>query len=154
MSKVNNLNWVNISNPIFQALIALTGVVLVDLIAEFLQWIGMVTLEPRFAYLTAASFLLCFAMFNAVLSLTAANTLQYWGKSIYSFLGLVLVSISLAWLLSGLRLSEAGSYWWILIVVTFGYLVFLALVNTIRNIVNFAQKEEWNQPRIRQNRRK
>jgi hypothetical protein len=62
MSKVNNLSWVNISNPIFQALIALTGVVSVDLIAEFLQWIGMVTLEPRFAYLTAASFLLCFAI--------------------------------------------------------------------------------------------
>ncbi len=154
MSKENSLSWVNISNPIFQALIALTGIVLVDLIAVFLQWIGLVTLEPRFAYLTAASFLLCFAMFNAVLSITSANTLQYWGKSIYSFLGLVFVSISLAWLLSGLRLSEAGSYWWILIVVTFGYLVFLALVNTIRSIVNFAQKEEWSQPRLRQNKKK
>jgi hypothetical protein len=27
-------------------------------------------------------------------------------------------------------------------------------VNTIRNIVNFAQREEWNQPRFRQSKKK
>lgn len=154
MSKVNNIGWANISSPFFQGAIALGVVVLIDFSGKFLEWAGVLTLEQRFPYLTAASMLLCFAMFNAVLSLSAPNTLQYWGKSIYSFLGLAFLSISLAWLLSGLRLSEAGSYWWILIVVTFGYLVFLALVNTIRNIVSFAQKEEWNQPRFRQRRRK
>lgn len=154
MSKANNWTWFNISNPLFQALITLAGVVLVDFIGVALEWAGLVTLEPRFAYLTAASFLLCFAMFNAVLSISAPSTLKYWAKSVYSFLGLVFVSISLARLLSGLRLGEAGSYWWILIVVTFGYLTFLALVNTIRNIVNFAQKEEWNQPRFKQNKKR
>lgn len=154
MDKTNDTAWAKISNPIIQGLIALALVVLIDLGGKLLEWAGLLTLEQRFPYLTAASILLCFAMFNSLLSLSAPNTLQYWGKSIYSFLGLVFSSISLAWLLSGLRLSEAGSYWWILIVVTFGYLVFLTLVNTIRSIVNFAQKEEWNQPRFRQKRRK
>lgn len=154
MDKTNDTAWARISNPIIQGLIALALVVLIDLGGKLLEWAGLFTLEQRFPYLTAASILLCFAMFNSLLSLSAPNTLQYWGKSIYSFLGLVFSSISLAWLLSGLRLSEAGSYWWILIVVTFGYLVFLTLVNTIRSIVNFAQKEEWNQPRFRQKRRK
>lgn len=154
MDKTNNSSWVNIANPLFQGLIALAIIVLIDLGGKLLEWAGLLTLEQRFPYLTAASILLCFAMFNAVLSLSAPNTLQYWGKSIYSFLGLAFISVSLAWLLSGLRLREAGSYWWILIVVTFGYLVFLALVNTIRSIVNFAQKEEWNQPRFRQRKRK
>lgn len=143
-----------ISNPIFQALIALGVVIGINLVAKLLEWLGVVSLEPRFAYLTAASLLLCFAMFNAVLSLLATNSLQYWGRSLYCFLGLAFVSVMTAQGLSGLRLSEAGSYWWILIVVTFGYLIFLALVNTIRSIVSFAQKEEWNQPRFRQNKRR
>lgn len=154
MGETNNSNWANIANPLFQGLIALATIVLIDLVGMSLQWAGLLSLEQRFPYLTAASILLCFAIFNAVLSLLAQNTLQYWGKSIYSFLGLVFSSISLAWLLSGLRLREAGSYWWILIVVTFGYFVFLTLVNTIRTIVTFAQKEEWNQPRLRQKKRK
>lgn len=154
MSKEKTFGKLQTGNPIFQALIALGGVVVVDLVAKGLELARMVTLEPRFAYLTAASFLLCFAMFNAILSLTTQQTLQYWGKSIYCFVGLVISSMFLARLFSGLRLSDAGSYWWILIVVSLGYLIFLALVNTIRSIVNFAQKEEWNQPRFRQSKRK
>lgn len=38
-------------------------------------------------------------------------------------------------------------------VVTFGYLVFLSIVGFIKRIVEFAQREEWNQPRPR-NRKK
>lgn len=154
MGEIKSSTWANVSNPIFQGLIALAVVLLIDFGGKLLEWLGLFTLEQRFPYLTAASILLCFAMFNSVLSLLTPNTLQYWGKSIYSFLGLTIISITLAWLLSGLRLRDAGSYWWILVVVTFGYLVFLALVNTIRTIVNFAQKEEWNQPRFRQKKRK
>lgn len=154
MGETKNSSWAKISNPIFQGLIALAVVVVIDFGGKLLEWAGLLTLEQRFPYLTAASILLCFAMFNAVLSLLAPNALQYWGRSIYSFFGLTFISITLAWLLSGLRLRDAGSYWWILVVVTFGYLVFLALVNTIRTIVNFAQKEEWNQPRFRQKKRR
>lgn len=153
MNKVNSIAWVKISNPLFQALLTLGAVLVVDFGAKLLEWAGLMSLEPRFPYLTAASFLLCFAIFNSVLSLLAPNTLQYWGRSIYSFIGLAFLSVTLARILSGLRLGEAGSYWWILVVVTFGYLVFLTLVNTIRSIVTFAQKEEWNQPRFRQHRK-
>jgi hypothetical protein len=154
MNEIKNSSWTNIVNPIFQVVIALGANLLINFGALALQWTGLVVMEERFPYLTAASLLLCFAMFNAVISLSAPNPLVYWGRSIYCFLGLAFVSVSLASLLSGLRLSEAGSYWWILIVVTFGYLVFLALVNTMRNIVNFAQREEWNQPRFRQSKKK
>jgi FtsH-binding integral membrane protein len=75
--------------------------------------------------------------------------LQYWSRSIYSFLGLALLAGGFAWLLSSLPLNEAGSYRWILIVVTVGYIIFLAMMTTMRRIVEFAQREEWNHPRIR-----
>jgi hypothetical protein len=64
-------------------------------------------------------------------------------------MGLALGNGLLAWGFSSLTISEAGSYRWIYVVVTIGYLVFLSLIGVVRIIVEFAQREEWNQPRRR-----
>jgi hypothetical protein len=80
--------------------------------------------------------------------------MKYWGRSIYSFAGLAAASGLLAWGLSGLSISEAGSYKWIYFVVTFGYLVFLSMIAFMKQIVEFAQKEEWNKPKLRQKKRR
>ncbi|MGK0452465.1 MAG: hypothetical protein ACJAXE_003142, partial [Neolewinella sp.] len=45
-------------------------------------------------------------------------------------------------------------YKWIYFVVTFGYLVFLSMIAFMKKIVEFAQKEEWNRPKLRQKKRK
>lgn len=136
-------------NPIYQALLSFAGVVLVSLAAAGVRVSGIMDVPVRFPWMAAASFLLCFALFNSVFALSTKNMLKYWSRSIYSFLGLALLAGGFAWLLSALPISEAGSYRWILIVVTIGYLVFLAMMTTMRRIVEFAQREEWNQPRIR-----
>ena len=54
-----------------------------------------------------------------------------------------------AWGFSGVPLNDAGSYRWIYIVVTVGFIVFLTMVNLMKIIVNYAEKEEWNEPRKR-----
>jgi len=76
-------------------------------------------------WLCATSFLLFFAVFNAIMSATTKNLMKYWGRSIYSFVGLAVLSGLLAWGLSGLSIGEAGSYKWMFFVVGFVYLVFL-----------------------------
>ena len=86
---------------------------------------------------------------NSLLSLSAASFAQYWGASIYSYLGLALCTSLSAWGFSGIPLSEAGSYRWIYIVVSIGFLIFLSMVNIMKVIVRFAEKEEWNKPRKR-----
>jgi hypothetical protein len=108
----------------------------------------------KWPWLCAASFLLFFALFNAIMSATTNNLMKYWGRSIYSFAGLAAASGLLAWGLSGLSISEAGSYKWIYFVVTFGYLVFLSMIAFMKQIVEFAQKEEWNKPKLRQKKRR
>jgi hypothetical protein len=140
-------------NPIVQATITMAAVVLVNVVAKLFAFAGA-NIEVRFPWLTAAAFMLVFALFNSIISLSSSSMLKYWSRSVYSFLGLGFASAMLAYLLSGLSLGEAGSYWWIFIVVAFGYLVFLSMMAMIRNIVEFAQKEEWNQPRFRQKKRK
>lgn len=95
----------------------------------------------------ALSFLFLFAIANALFSLAADKDLAYFGQSIYAFLGLAFGNGLLAWLFSGVPIGEAGSYKSLYLVVLIGFLVFISIVNAMKRIVRFAEKEEWNQPR-------
>jgi hypothetical protein len=141
-------------HPFLQAGIALAGVVVFSLVAKLVQLSGILDVPQRFPWMSAASFMLLFAVFNSVFSLSSPNMMKYWGRSLYSFLGLAVLSGLFAWLLSSLTISEAGSYPWIFVVVSFGYLVFLSMMAVLRQVVNFAQREEWTQPRIRRKNNK
>ncbi len=140
-------------DPVLQAGVVLAIVFVVDLFGLIVAGTDTVGVSNRFPWLCAASFMLFFSLFNAVLSASAPSTAKYWGRSLYSFMGLAVGAGLLAWAFSGLTISEAGSYRWIYLVVTVGYLVFLSLISAIKNVVNFAQREEWNQPRLKNRRR-
>jgi len=141
-------------NPVVQATVTLGAVLLFILSAKLIKLTGLIYVPQRFPWMTAASFLLLFAMGNSVFSLSAKNMLKYWGRSIYSYLGLAVVSGVLAYFTSSMSIDEAGSYRWIYLVLTVGYLVFLGMMAFMRQIVEFAQKEEWNHPRIRRDQRR
>ncbi|MTB50288.1 hypothetical protein [Lewinella sp. W8] len=141
-------------DPIHQALFTLGAVLVVDILGSGVAAATEDVETNLFPWLCAASFLLFFALFNAILSASAPNMLRYWQRSIYSFMGLALGSGLLAWAFSSLTISEAGSYRWIFIVVTVGYLVFLSMIAFLKKIVTFAQKEEWNKPKFRQKKRR
>ena len=140
-------------DPVLQAAVVLGMVFVIDLFSMIIFGTGTLERSNRFPWLCAASFMLFFALFNAVLSAAAPNTAKYWGRSVYSFMGLALGAGLLAWAFSGLKISEAGSYRWIYLVVTVGYLVFLSMVALIKNVVTFAQREEWNRPRLKNRER-
>lgn len=139
-------------DPIYQAILCFGAGLIVMLGGKLVQWTDLMDISNRFPWMTSAAFMLFFAMFNSVYSLSAKNMSKYWGRSIYSFMGLAVASGLTAYLFSALSINEAGSYRWIYIVLTIGYLVFLCIVTFMRKIVEFAQKEEWNQPRIRHRR--
>jgi len=136
-------------NPFFQSLIALTLTLLIAGGSFPVKWTGWVDISDRFPWMTAAVFMLCFAVFNSLLSLKSENNVLYFGRSVYAFLGLAAGSGVMAFFFSGLTIGEAGSYRWIFIVVTISYLIFLTMVNLMKKIVDFAMKEEWNQPRLK-----
>ena len=142
------------ANPILQALLCLGGGAFAVILANLVALTGLVSVSPTFSWLASASFLLIFSVFNAVGSVFSNNRGRYWSRSIYSFAGLALVSGLMAWALSSRSISEAGSYRWIFIVLTVGYLVFVSIMNLAKIIVDFAQREEWSHPRIRQKPRR
>ena len=115
-----------------------------------LTQVGMDAVDNLFPWTVAAALTLLFAILNSLMSLKARNAGKYWGTSVYSYMGLAVSNGVAAWLFSGIPIGEAGTYKWIFFVVTFGFLVFLSMVNFMKKIVQFAEKEEWNQPRKRQ----
>jgi hypothetical protein len=139
----------NVTKPIVQAgLIFSLGIFMMG-VAWLLTVTNVFLQDPLFPWSISSAFLLLFALFNSLLSLRADNFAKYWGSSVYSYMALALGSGLAAWLFSGIDLRDAGTYRWIYLVVTFGFLVFLSMVNFMKRIVNFAEKEEWNQPRKR-----
>ncbi len=136
-------------SPPEQAGLVLGGALLIMFTGWALTASSMYPLERLFAWSIAAAFLLFFAIFNSLMSLRADSFAKYWGRSMYSFVALALVLGLAAWLFSGVPIGEAESYRWIFIVVTFGFVVFLSLVNFMKIIVRFAEREEWNEPRKR-----
>lgn len=136
-------------DPLRQALAFFGISVAFMLLVLLLDQTGWYEADRLFPWSVATAFLLLYAVFNSLMSLNADSFLKYWGRSMYGFMGLAFANGMAAWLLSGVPLGQAQSYRWIYIVVTIGFLVFLSMVNLMKKIVQFAEKEEWNQPRRR-----
>jgi len=100
----------------------------------------------------AASFTLFYAVFNSVFSLSTSDINKYWTQSFLGFIGLAGGVILISTMGSGTGINDAASYRWIFIVLVIGYLIFMSMMRFMRRIVDFAQKEEWNNPRLRRRR--
>ena len=141
-------------NPFLLAAAIFGAHIVVVLFAKFFHWAGIVEVGQRFPWLSAVAFLLFYAVFNSIFSLSSQNTTKYWARSVFSFIALAAANGISAYLLSSLTIDEAGSFRWLYVVVSFGYLVFLSIVNLIKKIVEFAEREEWNHPRIRSRKKR
>lgn len=136
-------------DPFVQAALFGGASVLFMLLTLLFNQTGWYEADRLFPWSVATALLLLYAVFNSLMSFNADSSLKYWGRSVYGFLGLAFANALAAWFFSGVSLSQAQSYRWIYIVVTIGFLVFLTMVNLMRKIVSFAEKEEWNAPRKR-----
>ena len=140
------LNKINteliIANPILQAgLILIVGVVITGF-EKLGNVIGLMTSDPNSPWIVFTSFILFFSIANSLMSLKAASMNKYWSRSIMAFMGLLVVSGLLATVFSGLSIDEAGSFRWLFVVLTFGYLVFLSIVRLMKKIVDIAIEQD------------
>jgi hypothetical protein len=140
-------------HPFWIAGIALGIGFVLMILGVILQGAGMEVSE-NFAWMAAGSAIMLFAIFNSIFSLFAKEPLKNWGQSFSSFIALLITTGLLAWAFSGNSIREAGSFTWIFMVLSIAYLIFMSMVNVMKQIVEFAMKEEWQHPRIRNKKRK
>lgn len=131
-------------DPLLQAGLVFILSFSINAIAKLFQITGLSLVSGKFFWMTATVFLLLFAIFNSLFSFTSTSSMKYWGRSVYGFLGLAFLSGFVAYLFSSMSISEAGSFRWIYFVVTLCYIVFLTMVNLMRKIIEFAQRDEFN----------
>lgn len=141
-------------SPYHQIGIILIGIFFFDLIGKVCQSTGIMTIDEMTPWTISVAGSLFFAVFNSVFSLSSKDINVYWSKSTISYIILTLGGGLMAWGFSGISINGAGSYKWILIVVTISYLVFMSIIGFMRVIVAFAQKEVWQQPKQKNRKRK
>jgi hypothetical protein len=129
-------------NPILQGSAILLVAVLAMLIAFFLKWTKSVDVAGQAYWIIAGAAVLFYALFNSIFSLSSTDMNLYWTRAIPTFVGLMVLSAAAAYLFSAMTMAEAGSFRFIFIVLTFGYLLFLSIMRAMRKIVQLAQKED------------
>ena len=141
-------------DPVIQAGVVLGCVVIFTFLTKVAIWTGAAEFKDYIPWVISASFLLFYAVFNSVFSLSTDDMNKYWIRSMLSYAGLAIISGLLSYLASSVSFYEAGTIKWIFIVLTFVYLVFLSIVNFMKKIVSFAEREEWQAPKKRSKNRK
>lgn len=128
--------------PIYQASSVLAIIAVVCLIAKLCIIVGWFSPKDYFPYVVMFSFLLFYALGNCLLSFAAENQSKYWTESILSYVALAAGGYGISYLFSGLTINEAASFKWIFFVFTFGYVILLTIMRSMRKIVKFAQRED------------
>jgi hypothetical protein len=106
-----------------------------------IQYFGF-AIEDLFYWQIAVSLLLFFAVACSTVSLKSDNSKLNWGQSMISFIVVAFISGFCAYFFSSIHIYDAGSYFWLYKVVTFGFMVFLSIVGLIKKVVEFAQVED------------
>jgi hypothetical protein len=80
-----------------------------------------------------------------LITLGATNVDSHLGKSIAAYILTVVVTGGIAFLLSG----EEGfnGFKRIYTVISFGFLVIISILSAIKQVVLYAEREEWNEPK-------
>ncbi len=131
-------------NPFLQGISIFAFALCTMIIAKILEWTDLADIAGQAFWIIAGTSILLFAIFNSVLSLSAKDMNLYWTRSIPTYTALMVLSGTLAYLFSNMSIHEAGTFRWIFMVLTFGYLLFLSMMRFMRKIVDLAQKEDNN----------
>lgn len=91
-------------------------------------------------YEVALSILLCFALFNSIMSLSYGNNKNYWFYSTLSYVFLLIAGLIMCYLLSGVSIFDLQLYRWLFLVFTIVYLVFMSIVRGMRKLIEWAEK--------------
>ncbi|MBL7818342.1 MAG: hypothetical protein JNL70_25240 [Saprospiraceae bacterium] len=129
-------------NPIIQGLTILSVSFIAMLLLKIVHLIHLAQISGQVFWIIAGTAILLFALFNSVLSLSAKDMNLYWTRAIPTYAALMVTNGTLAYLFSSMAMHEAGTFRWIFMVLTFGYLLFLSMMRFLRKIVQIAQKED------------
>ncbi|HLF65852.1 MAG TPA: hypothetical protein VI603_18970 [Saprospiraceae bacterium] len=130
------------AQPLFQAAIIFVLVAFLALIDRGSNVSGVGTSTQNSPWILMTACILFYALCSSILSLKAKQANRYWRDAILSFVLLMVASAATATVLSGQSMDEAGSFRWLFVVMSVGYLVFLTIVRLMKKIVDLAIRQD------------
>lgn len=124
---------------------------LVIVLVVMIVMIGVTSIIPQSKYSSTAETMpwvsvcvamLFFALINSILGFGTSNANKYYFLSLMSYAILILLGSILAWYMTAIPIKEAKGIKSVFIVITFGYLVFLAIVNLIRFFIAWSKRKD------------
>lgn len=129
-------------NPVYQVIVVAIGLLITMLLVKIVIMGGATIISNRVFWIIAGTAVLFYSLFNSIISLNASDMNTYWTRSTLCYAALMISSGFMAYVFSSMTMSEAGTFKWIFMVLTFGYLLFLSMMRFMRKIVHIAQKED------------
>ena len=129
-------------SPTKQALAIIVAMPVFILLFWLPSCLGIQEYNPRISWTIVASLTLLFGIGNSVLSLSAPQLVDYWGKSIFAYIIVLVVGICMAWLITGQNINELQTFKWMYIVFTFCYLLLLSIVQIMRKVMKIALDQD------------
>jgi hypothetical protein len=123
------------------AAVAFGGAVVFMLLGEIMKAFGA-EMSERFPYISGGSFLLLYAVYNSIFSLNSTDLNDYWKKSIFAYVLLLVGVTVVAYIFSGIWINEAGTFRWIFSILSFGYLTFLSVMGMVKRVFLIIKKED------------
>ena len=93
-------------------------------------------------WIVSTAMILLFIILNTIVALLIGPVIRYWGQSIMMFFVVMAFAYAWSFLLSGKHIDDVGSFRWIWIVLFMVYLVFFGIARSMKNIVDFAIKQD------------
>jgi len=129
-------------HPGWQALLA-AGLILLFGLVDLMLPHRDTFLDPGHTpWAISTAMILCFVILNAITVIRTGESSRYWILSALFLAGLLAYSYLLSWLLSGRQMDEVGSFRWLWFVLVFVWLIFHAIVRSIRRIVHIAIRQD------------
>ncbi len=128
--------------PVWQGITVFSMMLLFVCLEWLLKKIGIAADNANSPWILTTSLILFYTIFNSIISIKAESLLKYWSRSIMIFIALLVGGGFLAYLVSGVTIDEAGSFRWLYVVLTMGYLIFLAIVQSMKRIVDIAIQQD------------
>lgn len=127
-------------NPLVIALFSLGLGLLIILLGLACEALGIMSLNADFPWAIMASMNLFYVMFAAVMLVISEHFLKTWGKTFYSFIGFLIVSVLVAWLFSGVSIYATGTFKTIYIVIILTFLLLMGISVAIKAVVRGTEK--------------
>lgn len=94
------------------------------------------------AWEVAFTFLLLYAMVASIMSLSTTDQNNYWLFSLIGFVLIASIGGGAAYWISGISINDVGSLKYMYMVFTFGFLILLTILRTMRKIIEMAQNQD------------